>query len=377
MFRLRPHPDGWPWRGGGAVSGPLLGLPLVALVPGAPELFGLARAELAALFVGCALLAGAPLLAVSLGRDRAGRLAASLAPWGLLGLLGSAALGSAGPVPFVWALPYFAVVFFAVAYESVPLLFVSILVTCVPVAALRFAHVGAPLAPTLAHALLPAGLYLLFAAEAGRTRRLEREIAATAACAAADRERERRLGLARDAHDGLGPVLTAAVLQGELALRTGTPEGRERFEATLRVALDELRAFGDGAAPGDGTVSGVLEAAARAVLQPAGVRWALEAPDVPLAPALLRTLRLVAQEALANVIRHADARVVTLTCRRDDDGLRLVVEDDGRGLSGGGGGYGLESVRARATACGGRATWRARRPAGTIVEVALPAGEPA
>jgi signal transduction histidine kinase len=70
--------------------------------------------------------------------------------------------------------------------------------------------------------------------------------------------------------------------------------------------------------------------------------------------ALLRA----AQEALANVERHADAHRVVLSLRRDIRGARLEVSDDGRGFDPAsppvaGGGYGLIAMRERIEAVAG------------------------
>ena len=87
-----------------------------------------------------------------------------------------------------------------------------------------------------------------------------------------------------------------------------------------------------------------------------------------------------AQEALANVRRHAHAQRSTVTVDyRGADVVVLTVADDGRGFEPAaaaegatGGGFGLDGVRARALEIGGAATIESRPGAGTRVRVEVP-----
>ena len=64
----------------------------------------------------------------------------------------------------------------------------------------------------------------------------------------------------------------------------------------------------------------------------------------------------IVDEALANVLRHSGARRVRVGLERDDDGFRLEVVDDGRGLRGDQStGMGIHNMRVRAASLpGGR-----------------------
>jgi signal transduction histidine kinase len=67
----------------------------------------------------------------------------------------------------------------------------------------------------------------------------------------------------------------------------------------------------------------------------------------------------IAQEALTNVVRHAQATRVTVRVRRTDDELEVQVDDDGRGVprgtrgDEGDAGRGIAGMRERALALGG------------------------
>ncbi|WP_367130859.1 MULTISPECIES: sensor histidine kinase [Streptomyces] len=84
----------------------------------------------------------------------------------------------------------------------------------------------------------------------------------------------------------------------------------------------------------------------------------------------------VAQEALTNVVKHADARRITLalTCR--DEGISLTVTDDGRGLGPNPPrateGYGMQGMRWRCEAYGGTFSARTADPSGTVVRAVFP-----
>ena len=94
----------------------------------------------------------------------------------------------------------------------------------------------------------------------------------------------------------------------------------------------------------------------------------------------------IAQEALHNVAKHAEATQVSVYLQRHDEELLLVVEDDGRGFSltphgrGQGGGLGLVSMRERAVLAGGTIQIESEPGHGTIIFarvplVATPAGD--
>jgi signal transduction histidine kinase len=99
-----------------------------------------------------------------------------------------------------------------------------------------------------------------------------------------------------------------------------------------------------------------------------------EAPDrLPIA-AEAELLR-IAQEAITNARKHAEAEHLWVTCRVDPPFAHLRIEDDGTGMgTGRHDSFGLEVMRERAARLGAELTIGARKPHGTFVEVVL--GEP-
>ncbi|AJZ85115.2 GAF domain-containing sensor histidine kinase [Streptomyces antimycoticus] len=87
----------------------------------------------------------------------------------------------------------------------------------------------------------------------------------------------------------------------------------------------------------------------------------------------------VAQEALHNALRHADARQVDVTLTRHGQGARLRVADDGTGFDPSavrraGRHLGLVSMRDRAGGVGGRLTVESAPGGGTVIEMEVPGG---
>jgi two-component system sensor histidine kinase UhpB len=84
----------------------------------------------------------------------------------------------------------------------------------------------------------------------------------------------------------------------------------------------------------------------------------------------------IAQEALANVARHAGASRVSVGLRTRGSGVELTVRDDGRGFSVEGqassGGLGLGGMAERARLVGGELTIESRPGAGTELCLRVP-----
>lgn len=100
-------------------------------------------------------------------------------------------------------------------------------------------------------------------------------------------------------------------------------------------------------------------------------RW----PRLPAAPE--QGLYRIAQEALTNIERHAEARKVHVRLARTDRTVRLFICDDGRGLTPGrrrtsASGLGLRHMRERAELAGGTFELTPARGGGTMVSVELP-----
>lgn len=188
---------------------------------------------------------------------------------------------------------------------------------------------------------------------------------------------EERQRLAGEMHDSVAQLLFAADLSLRAAQESAQEEGRtrslEKASELVSGALGELRALVEVLRPAD-LSHGLRGALARLAQRTTGeVRVHLEADEVTLEDKRAEGLYRVAQEALHNALRHADAKNVWLRLGRAGNMIFLRVEDDGKGLDEGAPhGLGLNNMRARAEALGGTLSLRSRREGGLTVEVEVP-----
>lgn len=84
----------------------------------------------------------------------------------------------------------------------------------------------------------------------------------------------------------------------------------------------------------------------------------------------------IVQEALANVLHHAEATRVTITVSKAAESLTVTIVDNGRGISerdlASEGSFGLIGMRERSALLGGHLAVRRRKPRGTVVKLTMP-----
>ena len=207
---------------------------------------------------------------------------------------------------------------------------------------------------------------------------------------------DERQRLAREIHDTLAQGLTGIITQLEAATRTrdDAADHRRHIDVAMRLARDSLA---------DARRS-VLELAPEPLenarlpeaLAEVGRRWSsgngvtaeviTTGSGQRLHPATEVTLLRVAQEALANVARHANASRVGVTLSYMDNVVTLDVRDDGAGFvppaaaatNGGGpsGGFGLTAMRQRLAQVGGVLAIESEPGAGTSISASVPALPP-
>ncbi len=168
--------------------------------------------------------------------------------------------------------------------------------------------------------------------------RIETERRESAHRALAAQESE-RLRIARELHDEIGQTLTAVALRAERAageLPAQAPALQEIVD-TVHRSLDDVRRIARELRPEAlddlGLVDALISLCLRMERQGAGrVLRELEGGLPPLSPEVELVIYRVAQEALTNSFRHAQASRVRVALRRNPDGVVLSVADDGRGL---------------------------------------------
>ena len=222
------------------------------------------------------------------------------------------------------------------------------------------------------------------AAAAARTVALSSEVQRSREQLVSAREEERRR-LSGDLHDGLGPTLAGAVLTIEAAQReltrnpAGADELLDRAAASIESTVADIRRLVYGLRPPAldqlGLVGALRQhASALSSGDENQLTCDVVAPDpLPLLPAAAEVAAFrIAQEALTNVARHANARTASVHITVDES-LHLEIRDDGRGLPvDRPAGVGLTSMRERTAELGGSLALSSTPAGGTIVTVRLP-----
>ena len=210
--------------------------------------------------------------------------------------------------------------------------------------------------------------------------RLEAERRESARRSLEAQEGERRR-VAQELHDEVGQTLTAIVLQLDRLARKAEPTLRAALEDTresARESLGDVRRIAQRLRPEtleDLGLPSALQALCDRVAEQGGVRVRTQLdPDPRVEADVELVMYRVAQEALTNVLRHAEAAEVQVELTRRDGGVTLRVADDGRGIdSQAEGGGGLQGMRERALLVGGQLAVRQRRR-GTEVSLEVPDG---
>jgi signal transduction histidine kinase len=193
---------------------------------------------------------------------------------------------------------------------------------------------------------------------------------------AVEKERER---LMFEIHDGIGSSLVTAITVAQNQNESpGTIQVLKRSLMDLRLAVDSLDGI-EGDVP-------LLLASLRYRMEPdlalAGLSldWKVAACP-PLrwldAAGALHLLRIL-QEAVSNVMGHAEANLITLGCRLQTQfhrkGILITIADNGVGMGGATetSGKGLANMRARANSLGGTFAFESIHPNGTRLSIWLP-----
>ncbi len=219
--------------------------------------------------------------------------------------------------------------------------------------------------------------------------RLTKELQSSRTALVTAREEERRR-LRRDLHDGLGSVLAslnwragalrmvlvrdpiaadALVVEQQTTIQAAIGDIRRLVYDLRPPALDEL-----------GLLGAIREQAAKQSSPPGrdsalGLRVEVVAPDhLPALPAAVEVAAYrIVQEALANVVRHAQAHRCGICLSCENDLLHVEVTDDGIGLPESyRAGVGLLSLRERAAELGGTCEIAPMPEGGTRVLACLP-----
>jgi signal transduction histidine kinase len=193
--------------------------------------------------------------------------------------------------------------------------------------------------------------------------------------------------IAQEIHDGIAQAFTGILLQLNAVEQPAGDSGPHavlltRIADLAREGLAEARRSVMALRPEPSRCRG-LESALRELAErstvPGRITTTLESSAWPtrFTPEHEHQLLRIAQEAVSNAVRHARPQSIRISMTGDETHWALAVTDDGAGLAkdpeiSAQEGFGLTSMRERATAIGAEWIIQSRRGAGTSVVVRIP-----
>jgi signal transduction histidine kinase len=219
-----------------------------------------------------------------------------------------------------------------------------------------------------------------FAARAAVAVDLSQRIARDALRRVVDAQETERRRLARELHDETGQALTSILL----GLKALEESAEERAVGELRQlvvdTLQDVRRLAVELRPpvlDDFGLDAALERLTTAFGEQTGmpVQFESNLGDVRLPEDVETALYRIVQEALTNVVKHAQAHSVSVVLSRTADSAVAVVDDDGQGFdpkSTRPDGFGVEGMRERIALLDGRLRVESRAGGGTTIAAEVP-----
>lgn len=235
---------------------------------------------------------------------------------------------------------------------------------------------------------LPVGAVFGFLTTRDVVRRLKLAVARERQLVEKSARLAERSRISRELHDSISQDLfSLSLLAGglEKALPADSPvRGEVRSLAeTVQSTNREMRALLLELRPTTLEEKGLipaLEELTASYLQRLGIKIDADLESVPMTPAAELAALRIAQEGLANAIKHADATTIRLSMHSRGRLAEITVSDDGRGFDPGANGadhgLGLRLMRERVEELGGSLTVGSQPGAGTVVTATLPVARP-
>ena len=197
---------------------------------------------------------------------------------------------------------------------------------------------------------------------------------------------DERSRLARELHDELGALLTAAKLDAarlKRGLGQMSPESEARLKHlndTINSGIDLKRRIIEDLRPSSLSNLGLvaaLDIQAREFAKRSELEVETDFQPVPLPDGSEITVYRLVQESLTNIAKYAAAQKVWITLKRDGDRAQITVRDDGKGFDTSvqrGSAHGLVGMRYRVESAGGVMRVDSTPGQGTRVQAWLPVG---
>lgn len=212
----------------------------------------------------------------------------------------------------------------------------------------------------------------------------QQEIATRAVLEAEERERQR---IAKDLHDGVGQIMSAAKMNlsaFENEINFHNPEQRIKFEKIISLvdeSCKEVRTVSHNMMPNallkSGLASAIREFTDKIDNKVLKIDLYSEGLNERLDTNIETVLYRVVQECVNNVLKHAKANHLDISLIKDNDGISATVEDNGKGFdlnqSNRQEGMGLKNIRTRIEYLKGTVEYNSKPGKGTLVAIHVPA----
>jgi PAS domain S-box-containing protein len=227
------------------------------------------------------------------------------------------------------------------------------------------------------------GIFTLILHDLTRRKELEREVLEIASL--------EQQSIGQELHDGVGQELTGLSMMADALLKNLGQQSSDQIVLAAKVAAglerihQQVRDLSRGLIPVSIDPEGLgaaLEDLAARTNEQTGIActWvgstSIRMEDSVTASHLFR----IAQEAIANALRHGDAQHVTISLAEQHDGqLALTIRDDGAGIDDlldNTKGLGIHLMRNRASLIGGQLTIERGHDGGTVVTCRFPHADP-
>ncbi len=226
----------------------------------------------------------------------------------------------------------------------------------------------------------------LMYARAARFSRLQKSLRTVSEKVLIAHEEERKR-LARDIHDGLGQSMMAIKLNLQM-MNARTQSGEQitqgwlpKLISEVSNSIEELRQIAVGLRPSfleEVEIGDAFNWYGKQFQDKSGIEVRVDAADsLAASPKVKEHLFRIYQEALSNIGKHADGRIVDVSLRTVGQRLCLLIKDDGKGFdvseaTDNKQGLGLSTIRERAELLGGVFDLKSSPGNGTTIRVEVP-----
>lgn len=198
-------------------------------------------------------------------------------------------------------------------------------------------------------------------------------------------EEKERKRIASDLHDGVGQMMSAAYMNLQAIkdqIKNISPDDADLFSKSLSLvkeSCDEVRQVSHNMMPNALLVKGLAKAVQEFIgqINQRNLKINLSTDGIfqSLPSHVEGVLYRVIQESVNNVIKHAGATLLDISINQSEDGIDVMIEDNGKGFDIGKTnteGIGLSNIKSRIHYLGGTVEWNTSPGNGTLVAIYIP-----